>query len=1354
MALHVLGEYQKVLHPGPPAWFDIFQMMGTDGVTWEDSFVRVYYDDVTDTIKALRYGIGQTFTGVEELTSAAATLETVIQSGTLSAYKLCIGPNLVEFAQSKSFPWFTRVVTNNHFSCVQLVCDLQFVGTPIITPATVEGGLGRIQGTATSSNGTILFWPGPFVYPYGSYTFDFELTSGTHTIYAIDGIGCMTTLQITIPVAEVEQYTVKYWTEYFNEELEKTRIEILEKGYTGESSEVDAGKPPFTVSWGSAGDLKTEPIKASAGQINLISKQDYQFLEFYTNETQYFQVKIKRGGVDGPLLWWGYATPEFYSEPYLQPPYYVSLVCNDGLGDLKNIPFAHLISSFNYEELEPYQGRMTHLEVIKECLKKISNTLPIYTAIEIFEDDQEYLGVQGLLIHEFITAINEVYPSQLVEGVKYLFVVTGSAEIDIYYGDELIYNYDVSSVTDFINPGFDGALTPWASTDSQLFSTDWVFADNKAVLDLYFSKSDYLNQAYSFLAGQEYTINIEVEVIYTGSPATPAYIKAFIGTPEANEEVFVSDGITASFTSVLTTTFTPTSDRGAFYLYLDFPEPSQKSELVFNVSAIVPGNTVSFNLSLDGNTTSTYTFTAVDYLTTPGPNQFRIGPPGSEYIAARGNIEALLQGLPGFLTRYSLVGGGATPYSTVVRAVYVDNIYDFGTFTGSSGILFESQKAAVERFVSVKIDSIHIETEDPAPTETTFEYTPTINNNDISIEVLGSETTVRIYEGVRDVMSQIYVDPANYWQESAMSCFDVIKEQLKPYGARMYQANGAWFIVRFDLQNVEYLRNRYTSEGVYEFSEYFNPILNITSPKVSNTNIWVFENMKLEMNPGYRKQTGVQELGYVENLIPGGDFDLTEFTETGLKNFSYNAAQYTEPIFFEKVVIDNKGNYGLSYKNNFSKYDIFKAKQKIDYVINFLTYDFKASFPGVGEADTVYIDNSNNSFWLWNGSAYQQSFDETERLPYGVYDEDFVLVDSPDPAINGYYQVKANSSWTRFIYHYYLLVSANYVLVAGKLYKIDRVLDGLTTLMYISEVPDNDTNFDFTQSERYFINSNPLNLQFASGDKLLIKINKKYTQPSNKGAKLYLGIEVKLGDHYLYDDLIFRNFYNHLEIPLTHENNFGVVELLANIQADLIGDLTIKVWVYNHTFTDFINVDVVTGEVLEKEFYMPNLVIDYIYATYLPQGLEPPKTYSDTLHNSKKYNHIPDDIQLMHGDAPDILNRDKIYSYYLTLVSGELTDKWYRKGYSESKNLLKLLLESILSNNLKNNQLINGSLRYLVTLNDVVFDPNNPGRLFMMNYVQWDEMEHTASIELAEFKAAPPSQIAGFSYGFSLGFNA
>jgi hypothetical protein len=641
--------------------------------------------------------------------------------------------------------------------------------------------------------------------------------------------------------------------------------------------------------------------------------------------------------------------------------------------------------------------------------------------------------------------------------------------------------------------------------------------------------------------------------------------------------------------------------------------------------------------------------------------------------------------------------------------------------------------------------------------EATFEYTPSVSHEDITIDVIGgSGTTVEIYESIQDVFNQVYVDTANY---SGMNCFDVLQEQLKLYGARMYQAFGAWHIIRFDQQNKEYLRNKYDKDGVFVESEYFNPIRNIKHPSADNKDIWILNNMMLEIKPGYRSQSVIQQLGYVENLITGGDFPLSEFnSDGGLKHFISQSSQGTPPIFYEQVQI-SENNYGVSFKNSLNNFDVYKAKALLTEIVKFNSYASKGSFPGIGQAKTVYIDEARNEFWLWNttSNSYVISLYEDERLPSGIGENDFVLVNSSDPEITGLYQVHASEPWTRYVSIYYIGPSfGNFILIGGTYYKIIRTpkSDGDTSPYDMTIQTAGESELTFTKEERDFLQNNPVNIEVEEGDIVLIRIKKKYIQPSKKGVPVYLGFEIKLGNSYLYDDYTFKSFYNHIEIPISDEKDFSDIEIPISITTDQVGDLTVKTWFYYHGLVDFINIDVLTGEVQDTKFTFPNLVLDSIAAIYLPQGSYPPTERTQQLNNSKKFNEIPDAIEVMHGDSPEVLNRDKIYSWYLTLKDGTLTKKWHRKGFFESKNLLKLLLEIILSNNLNNNELITGNIRNLLSLNDVMFDPNNPDRLFMMNFLEWDEMEYTSSIEIVEIKGLPENEEAAFSYGFSLGFKS
>jgi hypothetical protein len=1164
--------------------------------------VEILWDDVTETIRVWYYTSQADYdagTG-EEVFDETPVQTSAIPLAVYSDYKFCEGTTLVQFVTRWNFPFYVRETTANSYICSQVVCDIAWSGTPIITPAASAETTGRVLVSATSSNGNIEYWPGPFNYGYGSPIGDFNLLPGTYQIFAIDASGCYTSITLQIPIGggDVETHFLKFYATYSNLLGERTRIEILEKNFDGEAVELGTdNRPqlaasPFVVSWGKNQEKKSHPIKVSEASLKLISYVDYEFLQFYTNETQFYKVQIKRGDEDGDILWWGYVTPELYGEPYTHPPYVVNLVCNDGLGDLQKIPFA--LVNVLYDVLSPYTGRMTHLQVVVECLKKIGNDLPIYTAINTNEDSMGYEDVPNILKYTFTTDVDEVYPNELEEGVKYIFKVKNNLNIGIYYGDELIYSGTPAS-TGLVNGDFSDNLNGWSQSQNGFSSEPWVWFDITTVLfdkvasiDTSAVKSNYLFQAFNFAAGTEYTLNISAYRYLWAHVDSRYRIKASIGIPGADQIIYDSGDkdSTAAQIIEISQVFTPSQAYGYLYIWFEF---------------------------------------------SMGPDSY--------------------------------------------------------------GQFF--------------MDSVEIVGEPSTGGEATFEYTPSVSHEDITIDVVGGgSTTVEIYETIQDAFNQVYVNTDNYTAEGGMSCFAVLQEQLKPYGARMYQANGAWHIVRFDQQNTQYLRNKYDKDGVFIESEYYQPILNITHPSASVENIWINNDMFLEMTSGFRSQTVEQDLGYVENLIRGGDLN-------SIDGWSYGAIQNEDPEFFEFTQLDHD-NYAINWSNKAQAvlfYSIHKIKAFFDYMIP------REGVPATGElvdGDVVIIGNAANK------------------------------VDS------GIYRVVKDGPWTR------IPVLAQDVFLPsyggfGSLFTVTQAGSDYTATPYTYE------SLAEIYKESFWIRNEAVNIEYASGDAINFKINKKLEYFGSTDQDIRLRLEVKVGDLYLSDDYVFTQYYNFLEIPLEIDKAFNTIDFKAWFSTAGTGDMTIKIFPSNHSGIDLGDTDAWGG--IDLDFGLnfspqPEFLIDYVKAIYMPQGLLPEKDRTQLMNNSKKFHMVPDAIEVLHGDSPEVLNRDKIYSYYLTLKDGTLTKKWHRKGFYESKNLLKLLLEIVLSNNLNNNELITGNIRNLLTLNDVIFDPQNPERLFMMNYVQWDEMNHTSNVEIVEIVGLPEDEEAAFSYGFSLGFKS
>ena len=92
-------------------------------------------------------------------------------------------------------------------------------------------------------------------------------------------------------------------------------------------------------------------ISGTSLELVIQADVDGELTSLYTVDNKKFLVELYRNGV---LVWCGYVLPEKYSEPYIAVPYDVSVTASDGLGILKDIPFA-------------LTGERTLFDVIKYC---------------------------------------------------------------------------------------------------------------------------------------------------------------------------------------------------------------------------------------------------------------------------------------------------------------------------------------------------------------------------------------------------------------------------------------------------------------------------------------------------------------------------------------------------------------------------------------------------------------------------------------------------------------------------------------------------------------------------------------------------------------------------------------------------------------------------------------------------------------------------------------------------------------------------------------------------------------------------------------------------------------------------
>lgn len=103
-------------------------------------------------------------------------------------------------------------------------------------------------------------------------------------------------------------------------------IDIKEKGYSG---------TVYDRAMGAAPQLKRENnghIYGTSLDIYAECKVDGEFSSLYTSDPTMYQVELYQ---DSVLMWIGFVSPELYSEPDIAPPYDVTIVATDCLGELK-----------------------------------------------------------------------------------------------------------------------------------------------------------------------------------------------------------------------------------------------------------------------------------------------------------------------------------------------------------------------------------------------------------------------------------------------------------------------------------------------------------------------------------------------------------------------------------------------------------------------------------------------------------------------------------------------------------------------------------------------------------------------------------------------------------------------------------------------------------------------------------------------------------------------------------------------------------------------------------------------------------------------------------------------------------
>ena len=168
---------------------------------------------------------------------------------------------------------------------------------------------------------------------------------------------------------------IKYFLEYSDNEGLISRLEIWDKTFEGDPTEINGN---ITLNYADRKDLLQYSVPLSL-DMTLEASEEMTLQDLYTESENQFKAKFF---IDGQLVFFGNLIPDGLFEDWVNDKWELtSLSAIDGLSILKDLSFVTDVGGF-------YGGKITQFEALKQCLHRIGYDLPI----NISNDLPTYVG--------------------------------------------------------------------------------------------------------------------------------------------------------------------------------------------------------------------------------------------------------------------------------------------------------------------------------------------------------------------------------------------------------------------------------------------------------------------------------------------------------------------------------------------------------------------------------------------------------------------------------------------------------------------------------------------------------------------------------------------------------------------------------------------------------------------------------------------------------------------------------------------------------------------------------------------------------------------------------------------------
>jgi len=563
-----------------------------------------------------------------------------------------------------------------------------------------------------------------------------------------------------------------------------------------------------------------------------------------------------------------------------------------------------------------------------------------------------------------------------------------------------------------------------------------------------------------------------------------------------------------------------------------------------------------------------------------------------------------------------------------------------------------------------------------------------------------------------DVLSQTYINNVIFYDEKGTpnKSIDVLDKILKPFGAQLFQSDGIWCIRRVEksIGNIPY--REYDWEGNFITDDIYQTNKGLEFPSDADFNagdlVWRDATQALQLLKNYGTVTLIQDLALDNNLIDSGSFEEQYLVQLGSGDFFFDGWN---------IYIGQSGlSYGLEQVSNGD------SKGAL-----YLDYD---SVSGGGADSSVYT----KKIPIINTGLITIKF-QYQVVP--VYNMPFIRIG---------YRVKLTNPDESVIKYLFVTTGEK-----GAFIDDSSGVDDWNNSGYINEIyvesygswQNFEKSFNLPVSvvgwniEFSFYFYNHYGAEIEDTDFSLLRDVETSSRLQGIRRKYYFDPN---------DDVI----YDYMLEPSGGTESESLPDI---VEPDDYGVGNQSRWKRKNTIIRGANQSFVDKFLIDNFSIGQKIFINSPYTILVT----PPETIEyKEVSNQYNLNKLSETVYL--GDLPeDIENGELIYNGWLRLVDDTPTNSWTRRGLTEDKFLIQILLEDRIAQLSSQTKRLLGnglSTEFISYINSITYE----GERFLINGYDVDIKQCNYGLDLLNVTVgddgeAPPYTRA-YSSGFSSGF--